>query len=376
MPTKLSVDRKQLAEAVSAIAPLCKPNSPKEILKYLHFTAHNGTLEVFATNLEQGASRILEADILVDGKFLMEAVPLNRFLNLCGDETVHLNADKDCVTIMGSRSKLKTNTAKATDYPPKFQPEGQLKFTAGAPMRSVLKPVAMASKGPEDRQWGFALDSLCLSIGNNSMAVVCTDGCKMAAAEIQQHSGEPRDILIPLAAMRLIESQWSNGDEVEVTASDNAIYFNGGSWLAYAGLYSGRYPKWREAMASDGELFSATIDQASLKRIVDTAMIGVSKTDVRAELSMTPEAVTITAGISPNECEAAIPCSGKGESRMAINLGYMQSAVASFPSGEPIELFVVFNKERGSDKKILSLKTSSHKFNVMGLPDERPKQSA
>src|SRR5688572_3508103 len=52
MPTKLSVDRKQLAEAVSAIAPICKKNSPKEILKYLHFSASpNGSLRVFATDL-------------------------------------------------------------------------------------------------------------------------------------------------------------------------------------------------------------------------------------------------------------------------------------------------------------------------------------
>lgn len=366
---KVSVDRKQLSEAVSAIATLCKPNSPKEILKYLHFTAHDGALEVFATNLEQGASRKIEADVIKDGKFLFEAMPLQKFLNLSGDETVHLTADKDSVVILSARSKLKNDTPKVGDYPVKFQPEGDLVFTAGASMRAAFKPISMASKGPEERTSRYAIDSFCLSIVGGAVWAVCTDGVKMATASIQAQPGDERTILIPIDALRLIESQWKPDDEVTVTISDKAIYFSSGYWLAYSLQVAGRYPQWQKVMPSGDSLFSATVDQQSFKRIIDTALIGAGgMEDRRAALSFTRESITASAGASPNECEASLPCSGKGECKLAINLGYTQTAVASFPSNMPIELSVI--------NGILSLQNSSHRFIVMGLADERPKQSA
>ena len=248
---KATCDRPKLLAAFQTAALVIPSRSPKPILQNAKIAVQKEGTELLATDLEVGIRcKVSGVEVEQAGEVVLPGASINSILRELTDERVSLESDANSVVVRGGRSEFKLPTAPASEFPgvPEFDAE---KFhVVPAPLlREMIRRTVFATDVESTR---YALGGVLLEIDKKGIALIATDGRRLALmlAEAHAHEGhttEGATPVVPTKAMNLIErSLHGENTEVSLAVVDNKVLVRSEGSVISSVLLEGRFPRYQD----------------------------------------------------------------------------------------------------------------------------------
>lgn len=274
------------------------------------------------TNLDWGVRVSAEAEVKSSGSLVVSSKILEDVVRTISTSEVNLSLDESAwaLVVRAGGSEMVLNAVPADDFP--RWPEGKNgeKVTIKADLfREMVKIGATcAVANPARPLWGACF----LEFKDGRLVIVSTDQFALSRAVANVDAKEARAIIsanILSDVARLSDSE--NDDEIDLTISDNHIYFTTKSMSCFSRLIDGQYYPYEQVIR---KVFSssARVPTESLLRASSRAAIVASEEDRAMRLILNKEAglLTVKAG--------------------SAEKGRMEESVPAIINGEDVEIWV------------------------------------
>lgn len=323
---KFAVKTKYLAEAVRLCGQVAPQKSPKEILRNVKLHADSdGSITLTATDTEIGIRVKLTSGVEVQkpGQILIPVAKVSQILSELTDDSLTIESNGSHALLKSQHSKFNI-LAAAVDEFPDVHPKLGTKYTSVAinAFEMALLRCVFCTDLDSSR---YALGAIHITEDEESLAIVATDGRRLAVQNVQytsvnEHRFDSVSCLIPeRAAKMLLRACGNRKGEVLMQATHNDVIFDFGDCQLVARMVEGRYPNWRQvlpkvdqasdasfivgpllaavrqaaiATSQDGKGIDFTFGHNFLKLEAETADIGASTVEIMCECDV-PEAVTL-----------------------------------------------------------------------------------
>jgi DNA polymerase-3 subunit beta len=313
---KISCDREQLLHAFQTVASVAPSRSPKPILQNVKLEVSDKDVTLLATDLEVGIRhQVTGVDIQAPGMAVLSVTRFGSILRESTDQTLHLEADGQGITIRGERSQFRLPAENPSEFPQvtAFQ-ASDFHTVPSRLLRELIRRTAFATDNESSR---YALGGVKLEIEGDQLTAIGTDGRRLAKMTGPVGTtGTALDVtqttIVPTRAMTLIERAVAPTDEeVRIAVNGNEFLVSTSKATISARMLEGRFPEWRKVFPEPGG--GVKLDLA----------VGATLTAVRqAQIATSDE----SRGVDFTFGEGMLVFSGKaaevGQSRVELPIGY------------------------------------------------------
>jgi len=317
---KLKVSKEAILEGLQKVQSIVGVRTTLPILQNILFKADKDKLWLSATDLEVSVRASVPAEVSKPGATTMPARRVfSIFRELSGAE-IEIEADEKA-TIRCGASVFKIVSMSEDEFPPLPKFEGGKTYTLDQlTLKEMLKNTSFAVSTDESR---YILNGVLLSFKGDKLAVVATDGRRMALyeQEIEFPKGSEGDMVLPFKTVDELLKTLKDEGTVKIQATENQIAFEFDEMLVVSKLLEGTYPNFRQVIpAQFGE--RVTVEREGLL----TALKRVSL--VASEKSNSVKLV-----FAKNKLEITATSDDVGEARetLAVNYAGKQLTVAFNP---------------------------------------------
>ena len=248
---KITCDREKLLSAFQTAATVAPTRSPKPILQNIKLEVSDSKAMLIATDLEVGIRiEVPGVQTEVPGSAILSTSRFGSILRESSDEQLHLEANKQGLTVRGERMEFKLLAEDPEEFPAVAAfTEKKFHEVPARLLREIIRRTLFATDSESSR---FALSGVLVEFLSESILAVGTDGRRLAKMEgpaqsIDGHVSGDSMTIIPARAMQLIERALSDSDaEIQVAARGNDILVKSPRVTIYSRLVEGRFPKWRD----------------------------------------------------------------------------------------------------------------------------------
>lgn len=317
---KLKVSKEAILEGLQKVQSIVGVRTTLPILQNILFKADKDKLWLSATDLEVSVRASVAAEVTKPGATTMPARRVfSIFRELSGAE-IEIEADEK-VSIRCGASAFKIVSMSEDEFPPLPKFEGGKTYTLDQlTLKEMLKNTCFAVSTDESR---YILNGVLLSFKGDKLAVVATDGRRMALyeQEVEFPKGSEGDLVLPFKTVDELLKTLKDEGTVKIQATENQIAFEFDEMLVVSKLLEGTYPNFRQVIpAQFGE--RVTVEREALL----TALKRVSL--VASEKSNSVKLV-----FAKNKLEITATSEDVGEARetLAVNYSGKQITVAFNP---------------------------------------------
>lgn len=241
--SRVVADGAKIRNAVSLLAPLCKTNSPKPILRCIHLTASGGKCRASATDLEIGAQVEFDCDGELDT--VIPAAFLSTVCGFAGDELL-IELDGNSARFKSGRSKWETATETPAEFPAvKVEQSGLGIDIASRWLKTSLSCVLYAVDRKSEYRH-VSLGGVFFESLDNLLHLVASDGRRMAEIRVAiQDEQSPRSGIMPYAAAAFVARSLPEDGDCRLSITNNDFRIQSGTLSIYCRQIEGRYPDWR-----------------------------------------------------------------------------------------------------------------------------------
>ena len=252
---EISVTRQQLLRELTATQGVVERKTTIPILSNFLLEAHDGRLTITATDLDQSIRTSCEAKIKKNGACTVPARKLYDYIKLLPEGEISIKLmENHWVQIRMGRSNTKMVGMARANFPqvPQFPEASAIRLPAAA-LRSMIAKTVFAIATEESR---YTLNGALLSLKDNGMVLVATDGHRLAhiekTGETLTVSGEKK-VLIPRKALSELQSLLgaSDAETVEFADDDQTLYFRMGGCLLTSRKLTGQFPNYEAVLPRD-----------------------------------------------------------------------------------------------------------------------------
>jgi DNA polymerase-3 subunit beta len=309
---KLTVDRKELADAAKAVAKFLPRTTHLQSVSHIHIEAHSGIIALTATDLESGRRIEVEASVKEEGAALVPA-SLASVAGGASDDEVTLSTTKTHLKVDGS-SSWKLALGRVEDYPVLPDESGGDKVPVDN--WGHIRSVATAANPSHPKPY---LQGVRLEDG----VAAATDSYRLAYADFTSETDHP-PTLIPARAINSLPD--------EVTAlhiGDRAVRatLDDGAW--WTRVIDAPFPNWRKLIEGeptstvklDSEALSEALRRASLVFLGNEIPVLFTVTDYGLQLTRKHNGETVFS--------EDLVCSVEGDQELSIafNIPYLRSMI-------------------------------------------------
>jgi DNA polymerase-3 subunit beta len=332
---KLKVAKEALLNGLLGVQNVVGVRSPLPILANVLLTAEKDRLWLTTTNLDVSVKYGVQAEVSSVGS---TTLPVKRLVNIARevvDEVTIQVDDKDVAEINSGSSYYKMNGLSEEDFPPVPKPEKEYGYhmDQGA-FREMLRRTAYAASTDESR---FVLNGVLMGFRGGKLAMVATDGRRMALVEHEMEVPREQevDMILPSKAVNELQHTLKESGDLKIYSKGTQVIFQFGDAMVCSKLIEGTYPNYRQVIPSQC-LERITIEReallAALRRV---SLLGTEKTSaVKVMLTKNRMTVSMT---SPDVGEARdslpIKYSGKDMS-VSFNPEFMMDPLKSLDADE------------------------------------------
>ncbi len=331
---KFTILQENLARALSIVSRAVAPRSTLPVLANILLTTDNGRLRLSATNLEQGITCWVSAQVEEEGSITIPAKTLCDLVNTLNDR---INATLDPKTatlkLVSGNSKTNIKGIDAAEFPPMPKPDlaGGLAIK-GTDLKEAIKQVAFAASSDESRP---ILTGIHLTGSENALTFEAADGFRLSqrTLTLDQPVQAAFNIIVPAKAMLELASILGT-DHVLVTISAGTIIFHTEEVELASQIIEGTYPDLTPIIPKVCHTRVALSVQA-LQVATRQAEIFAREASYIAKLHATPANGTAAklemSGQSPEtgQMQTALEVSIEGqEQELALNVRYLAQVLS------------------------------------------------
>jgi DNA polymerase III subunit beta len=332
---KFIINRETLLTPLQQIVGVIEKRQTMPVLANVLMFVDSGLLTLTGTDLE---IQIIAKVSVTDSTPGSMTIPARKLLDLCrllpNGASIQFEQQNEKVKLLSNRSKFSLNCLPAENYPKFAETEMDKRFTINAgKFKKALEKTVFCMANQDVR---YYLNGLLLSISNNRIKLVASDGHRLAIYEgrLEEQTGYESRIILPrkgvLELYRLLENL---DTELTVMFSNNNIKIVIGQLVFSAKLVDAKYPDF-------GKVFQQafydpiSISKQALKETLTRVAVLSNEKLKGVTFDITPGSVKISAhNPDHDEAEEEISLDYNGELlTIAFNAQYVLDAVSNLDS--------------------------------------------
>lgn len=318
---KVICDRGALVESLNLVGGVVVSRTPKPVLTCVKLDASGDTLTLSATDMEVSVTlstpRVEVGDA---GAALIPADKLTQIVRESIDPTLTIQTDNDVVQITGADSKFKVYGHPPADFPavPAFTGEPDFVVTAG----DLHRLVAMTLFATARENSRYAINGVLFERDGNKLAVVATDGHRLALARGTCKGGEGKvSAIVPSKALNLLLRLFDDAEQtVKVKLTENQILFATDTAVLSSNLVEGNFPPYQDVIPKDGDK-KATLATDVLISAVRRAALLTNEESKGVRMAFSADGLTLSSR-APEMGEAEISVDVAAYTGEAIEIGF------------------------------------------------------
>lgn len=264
---KFKIDKSKLQHELGRIQALAKKTAEPQLVID---TTLDGRLRIAATDLNTTSISVIDADIEDEGSLCVSSAKFFDIVRLMdeGELTIKLAANHWTEVTKG-RARYKLPGASRDSFPelPPIKPTGLISIPSGDLKRLLHQTTFVV---PNEESVRFTLQCVKLVVDEDKIKMAATDGKRLAFAEatLAEESLAEIDTMVPDETLpELLKLIGDFDGPVNMSLSDNHLYFKCGDRLLISRLLTGKYPDFRKMIPS-GDLSTVEFNTAELTSCV------------------------------------------------------------------------------------------------------------
>lgn len=252
---KVICDRGALVESLNLVSSVVASRTPKPALQCVKLIASEAQLTLIGTDTEI-ALRLTtpRVEVQKEGESLIPAEKLRQIVAESLDPTLTIETDGDTANVLGADSKFKVFGHAVGDFPPIPEMTGDADFEI--PAGELHRLIAMTLFATARENSRYAINGVLVERDGNKLAVVATDGHRLALAKgsCKSKKGELRNAIVPSKALNLLLKLFSDAEQVvKVQVAENQIHFATDAAVLTSNLVEGNFPPYKDVIPKDGD---------------------------------------------------------------------------------------------------------------------------
>ncbi|QDU70304.1 DNA polymerase III subunit beta [Mucisphaera calidilacus] len=321
---KVICDRAALVEALNTVSGVVLARTPKPVLRCIKLTADDSppTLTLVGTDTEVTVTlRTERIEVAEAGEALIPADKLGQIVRESLDPTIEITTDDESAVITGKDSRFKVFGYPVADFGsvPEFDGDAEFEIAAGD-LHRLISMTIFATARENSR---YAINGVLLERDGNKLAVVATDGHRLALAKGSCKAGgdEPRSAIVPTKALNLLLKLFDDPEQVvRCRVADNQIFFATDQATLVSNLVEGNFPPYQDVIPKDGDK-KAQVATDMLVSAVRRAALLTNEESKGVRMAFDEGGLTLTSR-APEMGEAEIKTELSGYSGEAIEIGF------------------------------------------------------
>jgi len=251
---KFKITKEALLKGLQMVQNIVAPRTTIPILANVLVTAEEKKLWFTTTDLDVTIRCSVEADIQKGGSTTMPVKRLSGIARELPDKPIDVDVDdKDVATVKCESSFFKINGLKDEEFPPMPKSDGKYSYHLDQGVfREMLRKTSYASSTDETRH---VLNGVLLSFKGNKLAMVATDGRRLALVEqeVEFPKEAEASLIVPTKTVNELLHILGDEGELKVKATTDKIVFQFGDVVISSKLIEGTYPNFRQVIPTKCE---------------------------------------------------------------------------------------------------------------------------
>src|SRR6201987_6005527 len=368
-PMEFSVKKFDLLEELQLTQGVVERKTTIPILSNLLFEAKGNRLTITATDLELSIRTSCEAKVKKEGAGTIPAKKLLELVRLLPEGEIKVRLlENHWVEIVSDRKKYKLVGMAKENFPAlPAMPHTMVKISAPV-MESLIAKTKFAISLEESR---YTLNGGLLILKPDSLAMVATDGHRLALAETDQKlaglNGEMK-VLIPKKAMDEVEklaSDVGQDAKIEFAKDESNLFFQVGHRLLISRILTGQFPNYEAVLPRDNNK-NIVLERVELSDAVRRVAQLADQRSHAVKFSVSKEGIEISAS-SPEYGEAKedIEKDYKGD---PISIGFNSTYVLDFLAAAAEGRISIELKDEQSAGQMRPLADESYRYRYIIMP--------
>ncbi|MFH0953433.1 MAG: DNA polymerase III subunit beta [Verrucomicrobiota bacterium] len=319
---KLKVSKDIILEALQRIQSVVSVRTTLPILQNILLKTDKDKLWLSATDLEVSVRTGVAAEVSRVGATTLPARRIfNIFRELPANDIEIDTDDKDVTTIRCGSSYFKILGISEDEFPPLPKLESRRNYTMDQLMfKEMLRNTSYAASTDESR---YILNGVLLSFKGDKLAVVATDGRRMALFEQEMEFPKDAegDLVLPFKTVDELLKTLKDEGVLKIQATENQIAFEFDEMVIVSKLVEGTYPNFRQVIPAQCE------ERVKLER--EGLLIALRRVSLIS--SEKSNSVKLAFGKNKLEITAVTPEVGEARETLAVNYSGKALTVAFNP---------------------------------------------
>lgn len=315
----ITLQKEPFLQAIKAVKSSCGKATLQPILSTIHIKSENGGLILTATDINNSARAVIEANITKPIDVCVNAEKLDAIISRLYD-TITLNVEDAYLVIKSGNAKFDFLWLNSDEYPnPDFTLiDSPIVMSADTFISGVNKTI-FATQQSE----GQTLNGVCLTLnGQNGFEFASTDGNRLCQVKfdipinIEGQYILPRKMLLDL--LKVIK------DEIKLHINNNKIAFETNNCLFVTTLLNGKYPQYQSLIPTNNSK-KVEINKSDLLYALETVAIMVNDRTNTCNFKFVNDNLELTANCDNGKSKDYVTVNSNidGEFNIAFNYRYL-----------------------------------------------------
>lgn len=332
---KFSISSGALMSGLSAVIGAVPSKATLPILETVLFESEDNKLKLCATDLEVSIIEYVDAEVSEPGTIAIPARRLLETLRQLPDIPVSFEVDeRSQISFKTDKGKYKLVGEKGDEFPEIPALEDGLTLSANTEaLKNALRKTGFAVSNDDLRP---AMMGVYFQLGSEESKIVATDGHRLVRLVRRDIvASEARDFIVPEKSLHLT-LKTLDGDETEITVSEDHVRFQSGNTVLVSRLINEQYPNYESVIPRENDK-ELKVSREQMLATVKRVSVFASSTTKQMRLSLKPNLIEISAEDIDMSSEAreSITCEYENEEmEIGFNAKYLADVLNNIDDPE------------------------------------------
>jgi len=345
------IRRNDLADRLQSVAGVVEKRSAMPILANFLIEAHEGQLEIGASDMEVTLRSRVPARVATRGSVTLPAARLLeivRSLPADGDVEIKL-LDRHQVSIQCQRTRFKIAGQPKDDFPvfPEVQEQDGIKLP-GRLLKRMIDRVCFAVTTDDPR---YTMSGALMLLKDKALTLVGTDGHRLAFASHPMEKGLPSaELRVVIARKALVEvsklaAGLASDEPVTFGKLPNHVFFVAGDHRLTSNVLEDRFPRYENVLPQSCETAVRVPTEDLMNAVRRVSLVASDRLGKAVRLSLGPGKLDLSSRTDQGEAQDTLELDYEGDE---FNVGFNAKYLIEFLGvvGSP-SVRVELNPERG-----------------------------
>ena len=246
---ELVVRKNDLLRELQLIQGIVERKNTIPILANVLIEADGSEVRILATDLEVALRSHCQASVGKSGSLTLPAKKLYEILKALPETDVRIEEDKNGVKVAADRFDSRMQTLPREDFP--TLPDANEKARATLPRNALKEMVAKTQFAITGEETRFFLNGAKFVLKPDSLAMIATDGHRLALVEVMHEVGieEEKGVILPKKTILELGKLLVEGDgDVLFESGENHLFFDVGGRMLISRMIDGQFPAYERVI--------------------------------------------------------------------------------------------------------------------------------